>query len=181
MSDQITFTMDGVAPFETTALFDGNNVKIDYLIGEEIALLPGDFDFDGQLTVADIDALSLAVRANSADTIFDVDGSGVLDQDDRTAWLDLANSLLGDANLNGNVEFLDFLALANGFGKTNTSWSEGDFNGSGDTEFLDFLTLANYFGQSSVSAATVPEPNAGLAGLLGIAALVTKRRRRFAS
>ena len=55
--------------------------------------------------------------------------------------------LQGDADGNGKVDFLDFLALANNFGKQDAAQADGDFDGNGEVNFLDFLTLANNFGR----------------------------------
>lgn len=55
----------------------------------------------------------------------------------------------GDADENGEVNFLDFLALANNFGKqVDATLADGDFDGDGEVSFLDFLVLANNFGDT---------------------------------
>ena len=53
----------------------------------------------------------------------------------------------GDANLDGKVNFTDFLVLSSNFGSTNARWSDGDFNCSGDVGFDDFLALSRNFGE----------------------------------
>lgn len=87
----------------------------------------------------------------------DWNGDGDFDSDD----LALANTLIGDTNLDGTVTFSDFLALSAGFGNAG-GWAEGDFDGNGQVEFPDFLALSGNFGQTSVAAASVPEPSADL-------------------
>ena len=82
--------------------------------------------------------------------------------------------LLGDSNLDGEVNFLDFLVLAEHFGQAG-GWAEGDFNGDGELDFLDFLDLANNFGES---APAVPEPTTSLMGVFGILGLIGFRKRR---
>ena len=54
----------------------------------------------------------------------------------------------GDANLDGKVDFQDFLSLANNFGRDDhwISWRTGDLNGDGRVDFADFLILARNFG-----------------------------------
>ena len=49
--------------------------------------------------------------------------------DDVEVWLGLGNSLVGDANLDGVVNFPDFLELSRNFGAEGdrVSWSSGDF------------------------------------------------------
>ena len=86
--------------------------------------------------------------------------------------------LPGDFDFSGDVSFLDFLTLANGFGQLG-HYGQGDADCDGSVGFLDFLALANNFGKSAAaSEAAVPEPT-GL-GLLGFGALLLPfaRRRR---
>ena len=57
-------------------------------------------------------------------------------------------ALFGDANRNGEVNFDDFVILANNFGKaTDAAFADGDFDESGIVDFSDFVILANNFGQ----------------------------------
>ena len=84
----------------------------------------------------------------------------------------------GDTDLNGEVNFLDFLALAENFGETG-GWAQGDFSGNGEVDFLDFLALAENFGNASPAAASsVPEPNAASIALFGLLGLIGFRKRR---
>ena len=113
----------------------------------------------------------------------------------NTTTLKMALTLPGDANLNGAVDFNDFLVLQNNFGAPNTSFAQGNFNGDGLTDFNDFLILQNNFGQSIAGTATaltasqaaamtafaqtsgaVPEPSA--LALIGLASLACLRRAR---
>lgn len=101
-------------------------------------------------------------------------------------------TLKGDANLSGNVNFDDLLALAQNYGSSSAVWTRGDFDYNGVVTFDDLLALAqNYGGSASVDVAAqfgeafaadwklaqslVPEP-ASL-GLLSIAAFFAPRRR----
>jgi hypothetical protein len=47
----------------------------------------------------------------------------------------------GDANLDGRVDYADFLILKSNFGRSGKSWEEGDFNGDRkvDGQDLDLL------------------------------------------
>jgi hypothetical protein len=109
----------------------------------------------------------------------------------NTTTFTLALTLPGDADLNGTVDFNDFLVLQNHFGQPNTTFATGDFNFDQQTDFNDFLALQNNFGTSvagtpfvataaevkamTAFAAVVPEP-AGLAAL-GLGWVAIRRRR----
>ncbi len=77
---------------------------------------------------------------------------------DLTPWLEQFNSLLGDADFDGKVQFNDFMILAQHFSQPGL-YTEGDFDCTGVVQFPDFVILAGNFGESgSGTAALVPEP-----------------------
>ncbi len=139
----------------------------------------GDFDTDGVLTAVDIDLLSQAVLAGSSNQeIFDLTSDSTVNDEDRKAWVEeLKGTLFGDADLNGSVEFADFLVLSTGFGM-NGGWADGDFDGNGQIQFADFLLLSAHFGEKAAAAATVPEPSAKTVAYPALLAIVLVRRRR---
>jgi hypothetical protein len=113
---------------------------------------------------------------------------------DATAVI-LRTTLLGDATLDGAVDFQDLVKLAQnyGAGSSTASWSTGDFTYDGRIDFADLVQLAqNYDGSIGASDlpatsakfeadltrafASVPEP-AGLS-LLGVPACALARRAR---
>ena len=61
--------------------------------------------------------------------------------------LSCETSLCGDANLDGKVDFVDFLTLSANFGDQG-EWSQGDFNSDGRVAFDDFLQLSSNYGQT---------------------------------
>jgi len=112
--------------------------------------------------------------------------------------VEIMYTLLGDANLDGKVNGIDFNLMATNFNQAVTDgWDKGDFNYDGKVNGIDFNLLASNFNQfasqSDVSAAditaldnfaaangisltAVPEPAS--IGLLALGGLCTLRRRR---
>lgn len=87
-------------------------------------------------------------------------------------------TLLGDADLNGTVNFSDFLRLQAGYGHTGTMWGQGDFNYDGQVNFSDFLLLQAGYGKTlSAGDVAAPAPEPATLGLLAMGALALLRRR----
>lgn len=56
----------------------------------------------------------------------------------------------GDANGDRNVDFDDFLILAQNFGRqVDAAFSQGDFNSDGAVSFVDFLIMSSNFGRQT--------------------------------
>jgi hypothetical protein len=92
----------------------------------------------------------------------------------------LRYTYVGDANLDGVVNALDFNALATNFGASGKAWFNGDFNYDGTVNTLDFTSLASNFGlalPAPVLGSAVPEPTSIVA--LAIAACLGVRRRNY--
>lgn len=86
---------------------------------------------------------------------------------------ELETLLPGDADMDGEVTFADFLALSDGFGGRGT-WGHGDFNQDFEVDFDDFLIQSAHFGQSR-NVAAIPEPTT--MRLLGVGLLVLASRK----
>lgn len=110
--------------------------------------IPGDVNGDQVVDALDIDSVHAAVAAGFDDPIYDLNQDEVIDGDDATYLIeDILQTRRGDADLNGRIEFADFLALSRHYGKEqNASWAEGDFDGNAVISFEDFLILSANFG-----------------------------------
>ena len=123
----------------------------------------GDLNGDQLVDDSDIDELVQAIRTGQGSPAFDLDGSGLIDDDDLTILVeDILRTKRGDADLNGTVDFNDFLVVSSNFGDEQTGWSQGNFNTDqfSHTEFSDFLLLAVNFGFTrAASTSTVTMKN----------------------
>lgn len=146
----------------------GNQLLADAVYRQFFAL-PGDLNLNGAVDAEDIDLLSAETAKMNPRPWFDLSGDELVDEADRVLLVEsLVGSSFGDADLNGKVEFFDFLALADAFGGDG-GWAHGDFDGSGDIAFTDFLVLSNNFGHERVSpVGAVPEPHGFALLLLGL-------------
>lgn len=135
-------------------------------------------NLDGRegVTLADVDLLSKFIADGSKESLFDLDGSGQVDTRDLDFWVYFTGNKLGDADLNGEVEFLDFVTLSGNFGDSGT-WSDGDFNADGLVDFRDFVILVSDSKATDASQAAVPEPTANN-GLIWIVVCLTVLRSR---
>ncbi|MGC4033452.1 MAG: autotransporter-associated beta strand repeat-containing protein [Tepidisphaeraceae bacterium] len=117
--------------------------------------------------------------------------------DNGTDTVTIRVTLSGDADLDGDVDFNDFLALQTSYGNTGTRFDQGNFDYNGVTDFNDFLALQTNFGQSIgfdaatpqftadqfamvmaiTSATQVPEPTTLAVIGLGAASLLRRRHR----
>ena len=113
--------------------------------------------------------------------------------------IEVMYTLLGDANLDGKVNGIDFNLLATNFNQSVTNgWDEGDFNYDGKVNGIDFNLLATNFNQlagesavssadlaamdafaaaNGISLANVPEPASTGLLILGAVSLLAQRRR----
>lgn len=128
------------------------------VLTNDLPRVPGDLNGDGIGDTADVDALCSrfgSVEPNDL-AIFDLNSDGAISAEDVRELVEGAfGTRLGDADLNGEVSFLDFLKLASNFGDTDATWSQGDFDCSGDVSFFDFILLATNFGFEAEPAAAM--------------------------
>ena len=101
-----------------------------------------------------------------------VDGNdGVLGTTVPTNQIEVAYTLDGDANLDGNVNITDFNIFAPNFGlPTTLGWEAGDFGYYGTVNIADFNLFAANFGLSD-NGTDVSQPAADMAALDAFAAV----------
>jgi hypothetical protein len=108
--------------------------------------------------------------------------------------IEVKYTLLGDANLDGEVNGTDFAILAAHFNQSVSSWDEGDFNYDDKVNGGDFTLLAANFNQGASARAdmaaveafaqangltsSVPEPGCAAALALAGATVLFRRRSR---
>ena len=132
-----------------------------------------DFNEDGVIAIEDIDLLVEAVSTGSTDPRFDLNTDALVNGNDIDDWLAVAGAahleysaqfrvkpyLPADANLDGNVDGLDFILWNDNKFQPVTGWSNGDFNADGVVDGLDYIIWnSNKFRSSNPVA--VPEPHA---------------------
>ena len=127
-------------PINGTVDIQGSHVKVNYagasLLSALQAYLKG-----GKIISSTLASDKLAIA--------DVDnGSAVL----------LQPAIKGDVNLDGKVNFTDFVTLARNYGKSNADWSMGDFDYDGKVDFVDLVALARNYGQTGPTATPAPAP-----------------------
>ena len=107
--------------------------------------LRGDFNQDGSADAIDIGILCEQIRAGDYERAFDLDGSGTLDDGDRSEMVfNILGSTNGDANLDGTFDSSDLVGVfrAGQYEDDlpgNSGWTEGDWNCDGDFGTSDMV------------------------------------------
>ncbi len=150
--------------------------------------LRGDFNNNGEIDVDDVNMLGWKVADGMNEAEFDLTGDGLVDQQDLNEWIkaeDIANSYVGDANVDGEFNSGDLVAVF-GAGKyevdEEASWDAGDWNGdhrfdSGDL-VVAFEDGGYELGPRDQGGAIVPEPSSLALLLLGFVTFLFHRKRR---
>lgn len=162
-------------------------------IQELVELTPpllGDFDGNGVLDAADIDALSAEVKKGAgASLAYDVTADGLVNNQDHQKWVnELKWTWFGDADLDGEFSSADFVQVF-AVGKYETTaaagWAAGDWNGDqrfGSDDFVTAFAAGGYEQgeRPPLEPAVVPEPAAVLLLLVGASAWLIRLRRSAA-
>ena len=138
------------------------------------------YDLNGDVRVdaRDLDLLASLLGGFPDERRWDLDGDGSVSfADVEFIVTGPLETSVGDANLDGVVDFADFLVLSASFGLAG-GWAQGDFDGSQTVDFADFLRLSANFEGSVAAAPSVPEPHADLPLLLMLLVVTNLRPRR---
>lgn len=140
-----------------------------------------------------IDTLQAAIRAGTNDPAFDVNQDGVVNLSDQDQFVEeTLNTWTGDANLDGQFNSTDFVAVftAGEYDDNNpndpstilnSTWAEGDWNADGEFDSSDFVKAfqsGGYEAGPRAAVAAVPEPASLGSLLLGCLLTLYLRRRR---
>ena len=141
------------------------------------------FNSDGSLDVDVVDKMAIDVTAGHHYGQYDMNSDGIVNIDDRRNWVhDVANTFLGDADLNGEFDSGDLVTvfIAGKFESDEyASWSEGDWNGDMRFDTNDFVAAFQDGGFELGPRAvvnSVPEPSTSI--LLTIAAMILAQFRK---
>ena len=126
-----------------------------HFIGDRVSVLNnvtdpplrGDFNEDRSVDSQDIDLLMSEVAKTDGQAMFDLDANGIVDDADVTVLLEeILGTKRGDLDVDGDIDFADFLALSAHFGNIDATYGQGDVDGDRSVQFADFLVLSAGFG-----------------------------------
>jgi predicted outer membrane repeat protein len=116
----------------------------------EAQIAPVDFNDDGQLDCADVDALVDAIVKANNPPAFDFTGDDIVNQGDLDVWLSLAGlenlpshvaHVPGDVNLDGMVDAIDLNLVGLNWLQDVTGWCSGDLTSDGVVDARDLNKL----------------------------------------
>jgi hypothetical protein len=74
--------------------------------------------------------------------LYDLNSDGLANEEDMDYLIEvILDTAYGDANLDGYVNFWDFVSVNNNYNSFVFSWGMGDFNGDGIVDQLDYAIM----------------------------------------
>ncbi len=144
----------------------------------DVRIRRGDLNTDGLTNAADVEHLYASF--GNTDWLEDLNADGNVDLDDVQSLVeDVVGSMMGDLDLDGDIDTSDLVALQRGFGLASPRYDQGDVNLDGLVDPTDATLLQNAFGFGSTAltaVAAVPEPGTMLLATL-LLGFVRPRRR----
>jgi T5SS/PEP-CTERM-associated repeat protein len=143
----------------------------------------GDFNQNGVLDAGDIDDLTTQSASGTNPLAYDLNADNLVNETDVDTWIvDLFNSWVGDANLDGEFNSGDLvIVLASGTYEADVAsvWTTGDFNGDGRTNSSDLVAAlagGGYEAGPRAAVQAVPEPATLILLLPGLLLLARRSR-----
>lgn len=101
----------------------------------------------------------------------------------RTLLKGILDTRPGDANLDGQVDGLDYIAWSTNFRKNTGRWADGDFNHDGVVDGADYIMwAANFSGGAAAAQAAgmtaIPEPGTAVLAVFAFAGLLILHSRQ---
>ena len=163
----------------------GGSARIWRAEPEDTVQLLGDFDSSGVLDISDIDNLLLQVAAGENPSAYDLNNDANVDTEDIRVWVkDLANTWIGDANLDGEFNSGDMVQVFQA-GKyesdLDAGWAEGDWTGDRRFDSGDMVAAfqdAGYEMGPRPAVNAVPEPSSGILLAVGAFCICRMRSRK---
>ena len=169
-----TYAHDGTDAGDVSFAYrvlDGNGGHADATVTLMVSdpQVPGDFNGDDVVTVADIDLLCQAIRRQESDLLYDVDGSGDVSMSDFNELVfGVIGTTVGDSNLDGIFDSADLILVfqRNEYEDAivgNSTWADGDWNCDGEFSSGDLVAafqVGEYQRNAVALVSTRPVANA---------------------
>ena len=163
----------------------GGSARIWRAEPEDMVRLLGDFNTDGILDISDIDDLLVGVTSEENVATYDLNNDASVNTEDIRVWIkDLANTWIGDANLDGEFnsgDMVDVFQAGKYESDLDAGWAEGDWNGDRRFDSGDMVAAfqdAGYESGPRTAINAVPEPSSGMLLAVGAFCIFRTRRRR---
>ena len=161
---------------------NGWDVITRWKVVDRASRIVGDLSHNGILDMHDLNIMTQNVAVDATNLKLDLNDDELVNVEDVHHWVrDLKDTWIGDANLDGEFNSGDFVAVF-GAGKYGTDelarWNEGDWNADERFDSSDFVVAFQDGGYEMGKRAPVAVPEPSCVGLaaLGLAAILRCRK-----